>query len=474
MDRGASTPASGLWGRIRHRPARDPAPLTEEQFERRFSAQFHKAWAQHAAQARTERRPDDAVQRPIPSIRAGVSNFSRAEVPYGVDLAAAWSWRFVVIVAAGFLIAKAVGFLALVIMPVVIALLLAALLQPLVAVLARVVPRGTATALVVLGLVATVGFMLTFATQQVVQGATDLSDQVVNALDQIRTWLTDGPINASDAQIQDAIQQAQDAVTSSNAEIVKRLTEVSTTVSHVVAGFFIVLFSLYFFLADGRSIWAWVVRLFPRAARARVDSSGQVAWLSLTAFVRATVLVAFTDAVGVVVVAAVLGLPFVAAIGVLIFIGAFIPLVGATISGGVAVLVALVAQGPITALLMLAGVIAVQQLEAHVLQPFLLGRMVRVHPLAVILAVASGVFLAGIPGALVAVPLAASVNAVAVYLASAPPEPEETGAVDPDQTGGSEADAARSPVGTPEPLEDDDAGPLGDKPDRGGAAERYS
>jgi predicted PurR-regulated permease PerM len=487
----------GWFARLRHRNGtgapphgepdgrqdEQPAQLTQEQFDRRFSAQFHKAWAQHLGQLRAERRQDDGTAVLVPSIRPGQSNFRRAEVPYGVDLAAAWSWRFLVIVAAGFVIAKAVGMLTLVVMPVVVALFLAALLQPVVVMLARVVSRGAATGLVVLGLVALVAVMLTFATQQVVQGVTDLSDQVVNGLDQIRTWLTDGPVNASDAQIEDAIQQAQDAVTSSNAEIVKRLTEVSTTVSHVVAGFFIVLFSLYFFLADGRSIWAWVVRLFPRVARARVDSSGQVAWLSLTAFVRATVLVAFTDALGVTIVAAILGLPFVAAIGVLVFIGAFIPLVGATISGAVAVLVALVAKGPITALLMLAGVIAVQQLEAHVLQPFLLGRMVRVHPLAVILAVASGVFLAGIPGALVAVPLAASINAVAVYLASAPPEPEESGgseAVDAAEAAeaaegeGSEADAARSPAEAPEPPDQDDVGPLGDKPERGGAAEQFS
>jgi predicted PurR-regulated permease PerM len=469
-----------LLGRLRHRERADPTGdrLTQEQFDRRFSAQFHKAWVQHLAQLRAERRHGDVPTGELTVISAGQSNFRRAEVPYGVDLAAAWSWRFLVIVAAGVVLVKAVGMLALVVLPVIVALFLAALLQPVVALLARGVSRGAATGLVVLGLVAFVALMITFATQQIVQGANDLSGQVVDALDQIRTWLQDGPVNASDAQIEDAIKQAQDAVTSSNAEIVKRLTEVSTTVSHVVAGFFIVLFSLYFFLADGRAIWAWVVRLFPRTARARADSSGQVAWLSLTAFVRATVLVAFTDALGVVIVAAVLGLPFVAAIGVLIFIGAFIPLVGATISGAVAVLVALVAQGPITALLMLAGVIAVQQLEAHVLQPFLLGRMVRVHPLAVILAVASGVFLAGIPGSLVAVPLAASVNAVAVYLASAPPEPEREGvggrervAAGPDEP---VDERAEDPLADREPPDEEDVGPLGDKPERGGAAERFN
>jgi len=159
------------------------------------------------------------------------------------------------------------------------------------------------------------------------------------------------------------------------------------------------------------------VRIFPRASRARADSSGRVAWTSLTAFVRATVMVAFTDALGVMLVAAILGVPFVFAIGVLVFIGAFIPMIGALLSGSVAVLVALVAKGPIVALIMLGGVVAVQQLEAHVLQPFLLGRLVSVHPLGVIVAIAMGVLVAGIPGALVAVPLVASLNAVVQHLA---------------------------------------------------------
>ncbi len=186
----------------------------------------------------------------------------------------------------------------------------------------------------------------------------------------------------------------------------------------MLAGFFIVLFSTYFFLADGERIWAWFVRLSPRASRVLVDGSGRVAWVSLTQFVRATVLVAAADALGIMIVAAVLGVPFVMAIGVLVFLGAFIPMVGAFVAGTVAVLVALVDQGPITALFMLGGVILVQQIEGHVLQPFLMGRFVSVHPLGVIVAIGVGVVVAGIPGALVAVPLAATVNAVAQHLAA--------------------------------------------------------
>ena len=261
------------------------------------------------------------------------------------------------------------------------------------------------------------GLLLTFVGTQVSRGFADLSDQVVTGLEEIRRWLREGPLNASDSQINDVIKNTQDAVSASSEEIVRQVTEVGTALGHIVAGFFIVLFATYFFLADGSRIWAWVVRLFPRAARVRTDESGKVAWQSLTAFVRATVIIAFADAVGIVIVALILDVPFATAIGVLVFLGAFIPMVGATLSGSVAVLVALVAQGPVVALLMLGGVILVQQLEAHVLQPFLTGRFVSLHPLGIIVAIAMGVLLAGITGALLAVPLVAALNAVAQYLA---------------------------------------------------------
>jgi predicted PurR-regulated permease PerM len=240
---------------------------------------------------------------------------------------------------------------------------------------------------------------------------------VVTGLEQIKEWLKTGPLQASESQIDSYLDSAQDAVTSSNAEIVTRLTEVGTAVTNLVAGLFLVLFGSYFFLADGGRIWSWVVRLFPRAARARADSSGRIAWTSLTAFVRATVLVAFVDAVGIMIGALVLDVPFVIAIGVLVFLTSFIPLIGATLSGTVAVLVALVDQGPVVAVIMLGVVVLVQQLEAHVLQPFLLGRLVSVHPLGVILALGAGVIVGGVAGALVAVPLVAAGNAVVLHLA---------------------------------------------------------
>jgi len=379
---------------------------------RRSDERFAERFAQQWSQIRHERRPEEP-----PNIQAGESNYAAANVPFGMDLAAAWSWRFLVVVGAGYVVSRVIAKFSLVVLPLVIALLLAALVIPIVHLLVSIgIRRGLASIIVVIGSLAVIALLISFAGQQIAQGADDLAKQVVTGLEQIRLWLKTGPLHASDSQINDYIKAAQDAVTTSNDKVVERITEVGTAVGHILAAFFIILFATYFFLADGARIWAWVVRLFPRASRARADSSGRIAWTSLTAFVRATVLVAFTDALGVMIVAAILRVPFVFAIGVLVFLGAFIPMIGATLSGSVAVLVALVAHGPVVALFMLGGVIAVQQLEAHVLQPFLLGRLVSVHPLGVIIAIAAGVLVAGIAGALVAVPLVAAVNAVVQHL----------------------------------------------------------
>ncbi len=393
---------SGSMSRVRDRQRRK----SEDRFAERFAMQW--------SQVRADRRHEVVV----PTIQAGPSNFSRAQVPWAVDLAAAWAWRFLVMVAAGYVVIWVLARFSVVTLPLVVALLITALAAPLVNLGERVgLNRKFASLLVVIGGIALVSLLLTFVGTQVAQGANDLARQVVSGLEEIRDWLREGPLNASDSQINDYIKAAQDLVTSSNEQIVARVTEVGTAIGHIVAGIFIVLFASYFFLADGARIWAWVVRLFPRAARVKTDASGKVAWKSLTQFVRATVLVAFVDAVGIMLVALILKVPFVPAIGVLVFLGAFIPMIGATLSGSVAVLVALVSQGPIVALLMLAGVIVVQQIEAHVLQPFLLGRFVSLHPLGVIVAIACGVLVAGIAGALIAVPLVAALNAVAQYLA---------------------------------------------------------
>lgn len=388
-----------------------------EEHERRLAERLGQAFSEAWTQIRSERRAEPV---PVP-VRAGRSNFNRAQVPWGVDLAAAWSWRLLLIAAGVYAVAWVFAYFRVVTLPLVVALLVAALANPLVRAAGRAgVPRGLSAAVATVGFFGVVGGLLTFVGNQVAEGASDLAAQVVDGLDKIRVWLREGPVDASDSQINAWIKQVQDTLSeyTGDGELIARATEVGTALGHLVAGLFIVLFATYFFLADGDRIWSWVVRLAPRAARERFDTSGRVAWYSLTQFVRATVLVALVDALGIMLVAWLLGVPLVLPIGVLVFLGAFVPLVGATVTGAVAVLVALVAQGPVDALLMLLGVVVVQQVESNVLQPFLMGRFVSVHPLGVIVAIGCGILVAGVAGALVAVPLVAVVNAVVQHLAS--------------------------------------------------------
>jgi len=345
---------------------------------------------------------------------------------------------------------------------VLVALLVVALVRPL-ADLGQPrlgLPRALAsimtllfTLLVLVGLFALVG-------QQVATGFPDLQKQSGQGIADVRQWLADGPMHVSGSQLDAYIDQAQKSVSANSSRLLTGALGVASTAADVGSGLFIALFSIFFFLSTGDRIWGFVVSLFPRSARARVDGAAVHAWATLTAYVRATVIVAAVDAIGIGVGAAILGVPLAVPIGVLVFLGAFVPIVGALVTGIVAVLVALVSKGFVIAVIMLGIVIAVQQLEAHVLQPFLLGRAVEVHPLAVILGIGAGVLVAGIVGALFAVPLVAVGHVVSVYLR------------DGDGGPGQNAPPGDRPPETPrEDAEDaaEQAGPLADAPVPGAA-----
>ena len=337
-------------------------------------------------------------------------------MPPLVRAASEWTWRLLLIGAGAIALFLLLGFFSEIVVPLVIGLLLAALLSSVHRRLSRVMPRAAAAAITVLGTLVVIIGLLTLVGSQISGGLSDMARQVSDGIQQIRDYVRN-TLGISDDQLGEYVEQARQWL--SNANLGSRLSAAGVTAGHFVAGVFIALFSLFFFLFDGRNIWTYLVRLFPRSARPYVDSSGLVAWEQLTHYVRATVLVAAVDAVGITAGALILQVPFAIAIGVLVFLLSFIPIVGALLSGAVAVLLALVAHGPVTALIMLAVVIAVQQLESHVLQPFILGRSVRVHPIAVIGAIACGAILAGIVGTLVAVPVLAVVKAVANHLIEA-------------------------------------------------------
>jgi putative heme transporter len=339
------------------------------------------------------------------------------ETPYVLRFSAAWSWRLLLVVAAVYVFLRVFGQLSVVLVPVIIGLLLSAIASPIADLLQRWgLPRSLATLITILLGFAVIAALVALVTQQLSSGFGDLRASFDDSTVKLEKYLSD--LGLSRHQLNDFFDRVREGVSSSTSgNLGGTVVGAATTAGHLLAGLFITLFTTIFFTYDGRGIWRWLVSLFPEPARRRVHGSGERAWAVLTAYVRGTVVIAATDALGIALIASILGLPLVAPLAVLVFLGAFIPVVGAAVSGIAAVAVALVAVGPVTALIMLGGVIAVQQLEGHVLQPFLMGRLVRVHPLAVVVVIAIGAEAAGIFGALIAVPLTAIVNAVSSYLA---------------------------------------------------------
>ena len=348
-----------------------------------------------------------------------------AAVPNGIRTAAAWSWRFLLIIAALYALVYLLVELSVVVIPVVVALLLAALLQPAAARLtARGWPKSLSAAVVLVGGIAVVTGIIWLVVAQISASFGDLSRQVGESIDSVRNWLVNGPLSLSQTQLNDAFESAQTTLSDNQDLLTSGALTTAVTVGHVVTGMALALFTLFFFLQDGRGIWRWLNRLFPRSAQPAIDEAASRSWRTLISYVRATAAVALFDAVIIGIGLLVLQVPLAIPLAALVFLGAFIPIIGSFIAGLVAVLIALVSNGFVVALILLGVIIAVMQFEGHVLQPLLLGRAVQVHPLAVVLAIAAGLLLGGIFGALVAVPIVACTNVATAYLMRGSHQPE--------------------------------------------------
>jgi putative heme transporter len=365
--------------------------------------------ADPSADRPTDPPTDPLVTQTAPTAPTRTSPIDR-NVPRGVQIAASWSWRVLLIAALGLALGWLLRYLSEVVIPGAVASLLAAMLYPVTQRLTSWgLPRGAAAALSVLGGLILIFGGLTLIGTQIVGQASALSSNVVDGFYALQGWLRDGPlpIDESWLRLDEWIARLQAFLATSQDTIASWAAAIGTRVGHFLAGFAIALFALFYFLYDGRGIWRFLLNFFPAHVRVRVDHAALGGWRSLVSYVRATILVALVDAVGVLIVALILGVPLAPALAALVFIGAFIPLIGAFVSGFVAVAVALVALGWWQALIMLAGIVAVMQLEGHILQPFLLGRAVKLHPLAVLLGIAIGVVVGGIVGALLSIPILA-------------------------------------------------------------------
>lgn len=368
-------------------------------------------------------------------------------VPLLVRKTAAWAWRLLVIGAAVVATIWAIAQIQLIVVSVAIAIILTALLLPQTDRLTRWgVPRGLSVALVLLVSGGLLGGVLTFVITQLIAGLPQLSGEVTRSITSATDWLTEGPLGLSREQIDSAANATISAITDNQARLTSGAISTATAVTQIVTAAFLVLFTVIFLLYGGRGIWSYVTQIIPETTRERVRDAGRAGYGSLTGFVRATFVVALVDAVGIGVGLAIMGVPLALPLASLVFLGAFVPVVGAVVTGFLAVVVALLSKGFLVAALTLGLVLAVQQLEGNVLQPFVMGRAVRLHPLAVLLAITAGAVLAGILGALLAVPLLAFLNSAGKSLLAVQPGTADTDAEDePDDASAAEDSAETLP-----------------------------
>jgi predicted PurR-regulated permease PerM len=343
-------------------------------------------------------------------------------VSWSFQVAAAWALRFLIVVAALVVLLGLLNAVSLVTITVIVAIMICALLQPLVGLLRRHrVPRTVAAVLVfVLGMTTLVAAAW-FVVQQVSSNSAALGTQLLDAVGTIRHWLVSGPARMSENQVSQMVADLTKTISDNRASLAQGAFATANSALLVVSGAVFCLFATLFLLSDDGGIFRWVVRLFPDESRVRVAHAGNVAWRTLIAYMRSTVLLALINSFTMVVVMLIAGMPLVVPLGVLLFLGSLIPLLGMLVAGVVVVLVALVTKSALMALVMAMALVLTVQLEGNLLNPLIMGKAVNIHPLGILMAVTAGTILGGIFGAFIAVPLAAIVNNVVNDLHGRPP-----------------------------------------------------
>lgn len=350
----------------------------------------------------------------------------RAEdrVPEGLKLVAGYGWRILVLAAVGALALTIIGRLELVVIALFVALILTSLMGPIVNVAGRVLPRPLSVAIGMLVVLGTLVGVFYFIITSVVSAWPSLVSQLSDGVGSIETWLRDGPLAIQDANVSDWINQAKTWVGENRGALIQRAVGGAGAFFELFAVIALSLFSTIFFLAGGRQIWEWMLLAAPNRTRVRVDGAGMVAWQTFAGYTRGIVVVAATNAVLVCVGLLLLKVPLAIPLSLLVFFGTFIPLIGAPLAMVLAAIVALAARGPLVALAVIGLIVLIGQLEGHVLQPLVMSRAVSIHPLAVAVSVAAGTLLAGIFGAVVAVPVVSVIYAVWRFWLRTAPRPK--------------------------------------------------
>lgn len=364
-------------------------------------------------------------------------------VTWQVRVAAAWSWRLLLLAAMLYVIGWVAHKLELVVISFVLALFFTAVLHPVQRAIHRVVPKpaSLSSALALLFGVAVIAGIGWFVVWQISENSGQLATQVTDLINKTKHWLQTGPLRLKATNLDNITSKITKAITNHQDELVSGAIQTVRAVADVLGALLLVLLSTFFLLRDGDRVWRFVLHFTPKRQQPNVDHAARVGWHTLGGYMRGQVLIALFHGISVMIVLFILRIPLAAALGVLIFLGSFVPLIGLTVTGALCVAVALLEHGLGAGIVVAIAIVVLLQLEAHLLQPLIMSRSVEIHPLAVALSVISGTIVAGIPGALLAVPFAAFLNTTIRALQAGPPtEPS------------ADADADADPAATASPT----------------------
>jgi predicted PurR-regulated permease PerM len=344
-------------------------------------------------------------------------------VPSWLQTGAAWSWRLLLLAIAIYLIARVLGILYIVVVPCIAALLLTAVLQPLTSRLRRAgLPALAATWVTLLIAAVVVGGLVLLVANRVSADYPTVLAEAKHTTAQVQSWLAGPPFHVKNSNVQKFLNNIPSYLSKHKSLVEGTVVTGGKIATEFFGGLVLMLFVTFFLIKDGERIWNWLLGAMRTQTARRMDRAGHASWLVLVYYMRGTVAVAAIHAVVVGVALSIMGVPLALPLAVVVFVAAFVPLVGLLVAGALAILVTLATKGWVDAVILLGILIIEDQLEAHLLQPQVVGKMIRLHPLAVILSLAVGGVLAGIPGAVVAVPIVAVITRALPELRRSEPE----------------------------------------------------
>jgi predicted PurR-regulated permease PerM len=345
-------------------------------------------------------------------------------VPSWLQTGAAWSWRLLLLAAALYLVARVISILSIVVVPCTAALLATAMLQPLKARLRRAgLPNLAATWCTLLIGALVLGGLVMLVTNRVNADYPVLLKETRHTTTQVEAWLSGAPFHIKSSNVQTALNNIPSYLSKHKALVEGTVVTGGKIAAEFFGGLVLMIFVMFFLIKDGERIWSWLISGLRGETARRMDRAGHAAWLAVVYYMRGTVAVAAIHGVVIGLTLYIMGAPLVIPLAVLVFLAAFVPLVGLLVAGALAIVVTLAAKGWVAAVILLGVLIVEDQLEGHLLQPQVVGRVIRLHPLAVILSLAVGGVLAGIVGAVVAIPIVAVITRAVPELRREDPGP---------------------------------------------------